>query len=70
MQKGKALAQTRGSADWKTIVKNELKAGPTALAPAYKETARLLYEDFRGMLVDGHGSTGFVDAVARLKPPR
>ncbi|MBI3992253.1 MAG: phosphoribosylaminoimidazole succinocarboxamide synthase [Candidatus Lambdaproteobacteria bacterium] len=70
VQQGKALAHSRGSADWKAIVRNELQAAPTPLSPQYKETARLLYEDFRTILVDGQSCSGFVSAVSKLPPPR
>ncbi|MDH4121689.1 MAG: hypothetical protein OEV94_08305 [Deltaproteobacteria bacterium] len=66
IEKAKALAQERGVSDWKTIAREELKAQPPALSPAYLEAARLLYQDFVEMLVHQRPATRFLNAVKHL----
>jgi phosphoribosylaminoimidazole-succinocarboxamide synthase len=62
----KDMAKARGSADWKTIVKQELKQRPAPLPAPYLAAARALYTDFAQILVEGRPATRFAEAVARL----
>jgi len=64
--KAKALAQARGTSDWKPIVREELKQQPAPLPAPYLAAARALYEDFATLLVDGQPATRFAEAVKKL----
>ncbi|MBI4082774.1 MAG: phosphoribosylaminoimidazole succinocarboxamide synthase [Candidatus Lambdaproteobacteria bacterium] len=67
--RAKALAQQRGTADWKRIVREELRVLPEPLSPPYFEAATALYLDFHAILVEGRPSARFAEAVRRLPPP-
>jgi phosphoribosylaminoimidazole-succinocarboxamide synthase len=64
--KGKDLARARATADWKPIVKDELKQKPDPLPAPYLAAAQSLYEDFAQLVVDAKPTTRFADAVAKL----
>lgn len=67
LRQGKHLAKERGSAAWKQIVEQELKAAPPPLAPPYLEAAKALYQDFHQIMVEGRPSSRFIDTVGKLK---
>jgi phosphoribosylaminoimidazole-succinocarboxamide synthase len=62
----KELAKSRATADWKSIVKQDLKQQPVPLPPPYLAAAKALYDDFAELLVDGRPTTRFADSVAKL----
>jgi phosphoribosylaminoimidazole-succinocarboxamide synthase len=64
--KAKALAKSRATADWKTIVREELKQQPAPLPAPYLAAARALYEDFAALVVDDKPATRFAEAVEGL----
>ncbi len=62
----KALAKTRATPDWKTIVRDELKEQPAPLPAPYLAAARALYEDFALIVIEGKATTRFAELVAKL----
>ena len=66
VEEAKRRAQARGSAEWKPIVTEELKAAPGPLSPAVREAAEALYADFRCIVVEGQPCTRFTEALKKL----
>ena len=66
VQKATSTAKSRGEADWKRIVEEELKVAPPRLSPPYLEAAQALYGDFVTLLVEGRPSTRFTDSLKKL----
>jgi phosphoribosylaminoimidazole-succinocarboxamide synthase len=64
--KAKELARARATADWKSIVRDELKLAPQPLSKPYLEAAVALYQDFCAILVEGRPSTRFLDSLRQL----
>ncbi len=66
LQQGKALANERGTADWKPIVEGELGEAPGQLTEPYLAAAEALYQDFYAIVVEGEPSTRFTDCLKKL----
>jgi phosphoribosylaminoimidazole-succinocarboxamide synthase len=66
VEEAKQAAKARGTAEWKRIVTEELRAEPGPLSPAYREAAEALYADFFQIVVNNRPSSRFTDALKRL----